>query len=147
MKHKIPYYTSIGTLLLAFAMCIWVLLLAFLPTTYWFEYFSVEPAQSQFDLGEKPVILSDNTVYQTVQMNWNDVMRCDFDDGYGYGYFSQYESSATHHKHERKISRWIYQAQVPEVPATCIIDSTITINLPLGFTKEQKLQSGPFTYE
>lgn len=144
---KLFYYSSVATLALWFVFLIGIGFLWLAPHTIWFNYFSVESSESEYALGVHPIILSDKEVNYAVRFEYNDVLRCDNYDGYGFSFFSQYESAVNALPQARSISAWPYQANVPEFPAICYIDSTIRVPLPLGFYKEQKVVSKPFIYE
>jgi hypothetical protein len=128
----------------------WFYLITF-PASHWFEYTDVEPAQSSFVIGEELRFVSHSAVYREVDMTWHDILRCRFNDErfLDYGQYSEYKSSATAlpaREIKSNPSAWTYSARIPTTPAVCVLDTTVTVDLPFHIKKTQKLQGQPFKF-
>jgi hypothetical protein len=122
--------------------------LSVMPTSFWFTYHSVEPATIPAEINKDYIAMrSTLTVRQEVNMNWNDVLRCKSPTGM-WSFYSQYDSSAqTITVGENKVSEWKWRGIMPQTPALCRVDSTITTNLSMGVEKKQFIQSQEFLIE
>lgn len=123
-----------------------------MPMSFWIEYQSIEVPAKVLSLGEPPVFVSHATgsTERSADIEWNDVLRCNFDEnGHGFKYLSNYESSVTAYKPEESVraTSWQYNSAVPDSPAICYLDSTITLILPYGIEKHQNVITNRFRYE
>ena len=123
-----------------------------MPMSYWVEYQAIQAPVTPLELEEPPVFVSHaiGATEKAVNISWNDVLRCNFDDnGDGFKYLSNYESSVTNYiaKEEVRATSWQYNSTVPHKPAICYLDSTITIKLPFGIEKHQRIITDEFRYE
>jgi hypothetical protein len=117
------------------------------PTSFWFHYDSVEPYSVPVDITKDYILMQSNlTVSQTTNLNLNDVLRC-FNNGH-WSYYSQYDSNAeTILIGKDKVSVWKWRGTMPQTPALCRMDSTITTKLPMGIEKTQFIKSQEFMIE
>ena len=100
------------------------LALTVLPSTYWIEYEKVIPTKDTFQIGEKLQFVSVSEVYRPTEVRWNDVLRCDF--GQGFGHFSDYQSSSLVGVRELSTtSPWTYNGVIPNEPTSCFLESHI----------------------
>ena len=119
-----------------------------MPTSFWFTYHSVEPATIPAEITKDHIAMrSTLTVRQEVNMSWNDVLRCKSPTNM-WSFYSQYDSNAqTITVGENKVSEWKWRGVMPQTPALCRIDSTITTKLSMGVEKKQFIQSQEFMIE
>ncbi len=151
MKEHIPYISSIIVVVGALVFLFHVAYLLLTPPSYWFTYHAIKPAQDVFQIGEPLKFLSFADFHKKTDVRWNDVLRCNFDmDQFGYLFFSEYTSQADSwgpFKSATTPRPWAYNERIPQAPTTCFVDSTITVKLPYGITKQQEIFSPEFRIE
>ena len=136
-----------GLLLPLASLGVEVLVYKFAPNSFWFEYHLIQPAQDEFPMDEHPTFISTSEVNQAVFMEWNDILRCDLKDGKGYRFFSSYTSENSRvEKKEMSSSAWTYGSDIPTVEATCYLESNISITLPFGIKRTQKIIGKKFMF-
>jgi hypothetical protein len=124
--------------------------LVFTPTTWYFEYTSVEPFSVPAFISDEYIEMQSTLqVDQAGELDWNDVLRCLSSDSNRFDYVGEYNTrSATVAETDGVVvSRWRYRGEMPTEPAYCRIDSTITRHLPYGIEKQQFIQSSVFKVE
>lgn len=139
---------SLASLLTVFAFLIFIYIWL-TPSTYWYEYHSVEPAKPVFSSNEEIRFISTRSVYRKGSFYWNDILRCNFDtiDTDFLFYFS-YNTSAKNSKiTDNTSSEWVYLVVPPDKPASCYLESNITMKVALGFEKDQQIISSVFRVE
>lgn len=127
-----------------------VLLLAgnwlFVPTSFYFQYESVDYVGQQGDV----LRFVSNINYNNTSgdFHWNDVLRCNYDmnpDGF-FEYISQWDTSVKTSEIEKQPFQapFAYRGKLPEKTALCRLDSTITRHVNIFIPKEQFVQTEPF---
>jgi hypothetical protein len=122
----------------------------FSPTSWYFEYSSVEPVSIPVAInGEYIDMESTLVVNQPGELEWNDVLRCLNRQSGRFDYVGEYNTrSATVAETDGlEVSRWRYRGEMPAYPALCRMESTITRHLQFGIVKEQFIQSSVFKIE
>lgn len=97
------------------------------PRDYWYTYNAVEPIKEVFQIGEPLVFTSSRDIRKTINVEWDDTLRCD--TGTGDRTFSIYEAGKVLEPHFLVDGAWTYNALVPQVPAECYLISTTTAKL------------------
>lgn len=100
---------------------VYVLMLGFMPVTFWFHYDAVNAEDALIDQDIR--MLSIRTTERTVDLEFVDVLRCDLDDGDGFRFISNQEPIAFRIEANREPAPWLYTAEKPMVPATCFVES------------------------
>jgi hypothetical protein len=116
-----------------------------MPHTFWFNYKSVVPTQERYQVGEQLRFRSFSHIKREVAFTWTDILRCETSDGPTF--YSVYESSATGQPnggYPENPNAWNYNAQTPDSPTVCHLQSDISIALPLGITKTQTVLGREF---
>ena len=127
-------------LTMAFALMSYFIVLNLMPATYWFKYEKVEPSKEVFAEGEQLFFRSYADFRRGGHVRWNDVLRCD--TGHGFGFFSFYNSEANMSPNggvPENPTPWPFRASTPVPPAECYLESNVTLDLPFGITKTQKI--------
>lgn len=119
------------------------LILRVAPASYWFEYESVEPLHTNFDIGETLQFVSKFERYRPVNFTFNDTLYCD--NGNGFAYYSNYVSSSIRNMPKKDISIWNYNAIYPQQKSTCKLRSVITHTIDRGYKKSQEIDGPEFT--
>jgi hypothetical protein len=104
----------------------------FLPTSFWFEYDRVEVVGYVPPGGPIPVV-SYTERYRKTHMEYHDVLYCDFKDGQGAQYYSEYKSEFPGAPPTGGVTRspWKYQGLTP-LDGLCRIRSATSAKGPLG---------------
>jgi hypothetical protein len=147
MSHTLPFYSALLTIIMAFVLMIFAGGIAITPTSFWFHYDYINPVQESFSTGEQVAFVSAWDSRDGINVHWNDIMRCDLpDDEFSFGYFSVSNTNADDLRaRDSSIPEiWTYGDRIPVSGATCYVDSTITVDLPFGISKSQKIKSGNF---
>lgn len=124
-----------------------------LPVDKVFEYTAIIPVQEVYEVGEFPRLISDAKFYRSVPFKWQDVLKCTGEDHPDtFAFFSSYPSESgevkvTEDNSKEPSAGWLYQGAVPQDPARCYIDSTITAELEYGIKKRQNILSDPFSFD
>lgn len=114
------------------------------PINTWVEYHKVEPYTSEISINEDLVFVSYATGQGGFPVSWSDVLKCDFNDDLGFTFYSVYNSNTDTFLPSNSGKPWVYQADVPTVPATCFLEANVTLHLPFGITKEQHILTDTF---
>lgn len=117
----------------------------FSPTSWYFQYFSVEPVAKPVEIGSDFILMeSDLRVVTDGNLRWNDVLRCSQTNGI-FTFFSNYDTEADMvFRTERRATQWEYRGELPTEESTCRMYSTITRELPFGIQKQQVITSETF---
>lgn len=115
----------------------------FLPRSSFFTYEHVIPSKEKFAIGEELQFISVSEVKRTVNFYWEDILFCDF--GEGFGYFSTYKSNKSHVEPYTKKSTnpWSYQGKLPKTKSSCYLRSFISHKDKTGAVKNQILDKSP----
>lgn len=97
-------------------------------------YRGVQSTQDNFEIYKDIVFSSDSVVYETVNVTWQDVLKCDFYDGLWFRYFSYYESKALIEPKD-STTIWVWQWEKPTEPARCYLDWVVVID-PINWTRK-----------
>lgn len=119
----------------------------FSPTTWYFEYSSVEPVSVPVSINNDFIEMESTLVVtQSGELEWNDVLRCLNRQTGTFSYVGEYNTRAATVEITDgiSVSRWEYRGEMPNEPALCRIDSTITRHLDFGIKKKQFIQSSVF---
>lgn len=115
------------------------------PMTRWVEYVSVEPLKTQYRGGDYVDFVSIRNVYRTSSIAWNDVLNCDYGNGFEFTQSYNSDSTAVLPPLENpETVIWRYCAPLPNSNATCYLQSNITLRLESGVTKLQVVRSHVF---
>lgn len=128
-----------------------------------FNYVSVNAIKPEFEIGEKLYFISEAQVFKTINFDWEDILKCDFEDDdkpNSYNYVQNFRST------RRNVSpnegavcdpvkyfegdptsnciAWKYDEPIPVRPATCFVEANVCAELPHGVKHCQTLNSGTF---
>lgn len=118
------------------------------PPDNFFEYHKIEPANRYINVGESIFMISFLDVYKGLDFTWSDVLLCKFEDETDFTNLGvALESRNDVEVVESKISRWRWNGDAPRSPATCYIESTITVDVGHGVIKRQKIISDDFVVQ
>lgn len=122
------------------------LLVTFLPSEYFFEYYSVKPLHSTFKMGQQPRFVSVYRANKTVNFTWKDTLFCKFGDD-EFVYYSHYPTARDNVKRaEKRTSTWVYQGVIPNIESICYLDSSIIHTDLFGIQKRQHLVGETFEF-
>lgn len=116
-----------------------------MPTSYWFEYSDVFPANPPITTEENIQMVSIRTIARPIHLYYSDILYCDAMDG-NYGFFSQLKTDNVLEASSEKAVTWWYTAETPKIPRSCFIDTRVTHYVFGIFPKEQHLTSDPFLF-
>jgi len=135
--NRFAYIVSMITIILAGVLIGWIIALLIAPATVWFEYKDIVPTKTEYGIGEKLQFRSYSAHSKEAHLHWNDVLRCD--TGQGFGYYSFANSEATILPRPVKVNPapWTYDSSFPVPPAECYLESSIRADLPFGIKKTQ----------
>lgn len=122
----------------------------FTPTSWYFEYTSVEPFTVPAFISDEYIEMQSTLrVDREGNLEWNDVLRCITDNSGRFDYIGEYNTrSATVVETDGiEVSRWRYRGEMPDRATFCRMDSTVTRELQFGITKRQFIQSSVFRIE
>ena len=112
-----------------------------------FEYHSITSTQEVYNIWDDISFISHITRNKPLYMEYNDILRCQF-DWLDYTWFS---STKTYSKLLNKTwtftAEWRYDWTLPTLPARCYLDSQPTALLDFGIRKTQQLRSNYFIIE
>ena len=113
-----------------------------------FIYHKVEPSKRVFTQDEELKMTSFLDVYRKVDFKWNDILRCDYNDGNGFTFVGSQDSAATNVSvGESKTSTWVWNGTKPQTPANCIVEANVKADVGQGVIKHQKIISDDFRIE
>lgn len=113
---------------------------------HWFKYYSVSPVDPPFVDDESLLFESDFEIKRPIEMEWNDILFCDFQDGLGYRYFSNYQSKRHQVEPRSRVKAlWVYGGRTPVMAATCFLHSTISGRLEFSGDKVQAIIGPEFS--
>lgn len=121
--------------------------LYFSPTSWYFEYTSVEPFSIPAYVNDEYIEMQSTLRVDTAgELEWNDVLRCLTKETNRFDYVGEYNTrSATVSVTDGVVvSQWRYRGELPQEPTYCRMDSTITRHLEFGIKKQQFIQSSVF---
>lgn len=120
-------------------------LIVLMPTATWFEYHSVVPSKRAFLVGSSPEFISTSVIHREVNFSWKDTLYCDF--GEGFVNYSHYPTSRDSvEPRETRAVRWFYQGVVPNIEATCYLDTTIIHTEWFDIEKKQHIVGTTFDF-
>lgn len=140
MKHTTLYIISLLTILSVLFLIICYLAVLLSPSSVWFEYESLKNQSAQKNIMMHSVV----DKRRLADLHYNDVLRCNF--GEGYVYFSSFLSESTYETAAKTTYTWRYQGEVPKTPSKCYIRSVITATVEFGVEKKITIESLPFIY-
>ena len=124
--------------------------LYFSPTSWYFEYSSVEPFSIPVSVNSDYIEMQ-STLRVEIQgeLEWNDVLRCINSDTNRFDYIGEYNTRSANviETDGIVVSRWNYRGEMPTGVSYCRMDSTITRHLDFGIKKQQFIQSSVFKVE
>lgn len=112
--------------------------------TEYIFYREVKSESDNFKIHKWIAFYSNSIVYATINVTWQDILRCDLYDGLWYRYYSYYESRA---RLEPKDSTtlWVWQGEQPTQPAKCYLDGIVVVNINDWKDKFLHIESNEFT--
>ena len=113
---------------------------SYAPASYFFEVYSIKPVQSNFDIKEPLLFLSDS---QFETNNWVEGevrLVCPPPR-----YYSNHLVMLLDYSHPREITSYSYGGAIPEVPSTCHILAIVKVELPYWIKRTQYIESPTFT--
>lgn len=113
------------------------------PSSFWFEYYSVEPLSRELSSQSSLRFESTFIVNRTSDFSWNDILQCEHKDGI-IEYFSNYNSARINSEAGERTTQWVYHGVLPTPPRKCMLESNITVHLPYGIEKHQTIHSSFF---
>jgi len=119
----------------------------FSPTSWYFEYTSVEPfTVPAFIANDYIEMQSTLRVNQDGNLAWNDILRCLNQETGRFDFVGEHDtrSSTVLETDGIVLSKWKYRGEMPNKPSLCRMDSTITRTLDFGIKKKQFIQSSVF---
>lgn len=103
------------------------------PFNNYVEYYSVTPQKNNFQTGEELWFVSDSEYKKPVVAEWNDVLFCNF--GEGFVYVKSYNSNRDYvAPRARSKKPWNFNYAVTR-PAECYLESGIKIRVENGIEK------------
>jgi hypothetical protein len=149
MRNKIFYILGMSSIILTFLLLLIVSFEMLSPRAWWFDYRQTLSDTFTNEIGQNLVMVSEIHTKRNIRYHWNDILRCDLDnDDRGYFFYSAYESQGPGQKTDGYfVVKWNYNALIPDEPATCYVESQIKAHTPLGFIKEQVIESSVFRFE
>lgn len=119
--------------------------LNFAPTSYWYEYESIEPAKPVFVQGEKLEMISKHKTYiEGTPLVFQDRLRCFFgDNDKPIGVAKKFSTSTKNTLGEIKVTPWTWGIVPDSIPngTRCYIRSTQTITVSFGIKKTTTVYS------
>ncbi len=117
------------------------------PTKWIFEYQKLETVKPTFAVGEKIRLKSTSASHRVEDFIWNDTLHCDF--GEGDVYFSSQTTRSDNFLPKKGLNNlqpteWVYNAEIPDMQATCYVASVVTAELDFGIKKETSIESNDF---
>lgn len=113
------------------------------PASFWFQYYSVEPLNRELSSHSSLRFESSFIVNRTSSFSWNDILQCEHKNGI-IEYFSNYNSARISAETGERTTQWVYHGILPTPPRKCMLESNITVHLPYGIEKHQKIYSSFF---
>lgn len=129
-----------------FFMFIWLVL----PTSFFFKYSSVEPIVAPISIQADHIDMVSNILANNTSGNfyWNDVLRCNYEmNPIGYfQYVGQWDTSIESSRVTSVpyLSPWTYSGVMPNKPAICQMNSTVTRYVYNFIPKQQFIKSEMF---
>lgn len=112
----------------------------FTPQSYWFHYYSVEPAQPVMSK-DSIQFISDADVRHKHMLAWNDILYCRQGDGefkFTTNYESQKYQTESRVDKRRVVSTWKYKP-ISFTDIECYLQSEATAILPFNIKKEPQI--------
>lgn len=107
-------------------------------------YRGVQSTEEDFEIYKDITFASDSVVYETIDVTWQDILRCDFHDWLWYRYYSYYESKAKLTPKDY-TSIWAWQWEKPLQKSSCYLDWLVVVNTDNGNRKTLHVTSNIFT--
>lgn len=148
--HYIRDFVFNGVLFLALFFFAKFTVLYFTPTSWYFEYTSVEPFTVPAYISNDYIEMQSTLrVDRAGSLEWNDVLRCVTDNSGRFDYVGEYntKSATVVETDGLELSVWRYRGELPDQPTYCRMYSTISRELQFGITKKQFIQSSVFKVE
>lgn len=120
------------------------------PTSWYFDYSSVEPYTVPAYISNEYIEMQSTLqIDRDGEMEWNDVLRCISPSTGYFNYVGEYNTRSAFALSTDGVvkSKWQYRGKMPQSPALCRMDSTITRHLQFGIKKQQFIQSSVFKIE
>lgn len=138
-----------GIVLYGLFLLVLYILYSLLPTQIFFTYASVEPSSNPTTITENYIEMESTfSINIAGNMHWHDILRCVENDSLKNLFLSDFISNAPEVRvTETKTVHWRYYGDLPNVPATCYMTSSITRKLPFNIQKTQIITSSNFEIE
>ena len=110
---------------------------------YWFEYQSVEPTKSEYQIGEPLIMRSTREIFRPVTLEFSDKLVCELD-----GRRVIYAIAGTSHTflpHDELSADWHFEDHTPDFATLCYMVSAISAVLPHA-KQTQIIESGTFHF-
>jgi hypothetical protein len=96
-----------------------------------------------FQVGDPLAFVSDSEIKRPVQIEWHDILFCDF--GNGNVFVSDYRTGKYFEEpRPREKGEWRYSAKVPMKEASCYVRSTIKAEMKWSENKTQTIEGPSF---
>jgi len=112
--------------------------------TEYIYYRGVQSQMDNFEIYKDIIFISDSVVFETVDVTWQDILRCDLYDWLWYRYYSYYESKARLEVKDY-TSIWTWQWEKPTVESECFLDWLVVVKADNGDNKFLHVTSNVFT--
>lgn len=114
--------------------------LFFLPTSFVFQYTSIEPVKDSFGHSEIIQMRTHADWYRGAEVSWVDTLRCP-----PIAFVSQSHSLWFKNKWDKARGVWQYGEITPILDSKCFMESTIVATIEYGIKKKVTKRSGYFT--
>ena len=114
--------------------------LFFIPTSFVFQYHSIEPVKDNFWHNEIIEMRTNADWYRDAEVLWIDTLRCP-----PIAFVSQAHALWFKNEWDRATGQWQYGNVTPMLDSRCFIDSTIIATIEYGIKKTATKQSDYFT--
>jgi len=107
-----------------------------MPTSYWYEYYSVTPEFPEYNYKDTPRFISDAEFFHPIDMEWNDYLQCERDTGL-VKYRTQLWEEFVYPRNELDKGSWAYtEEQMTSKDTSCRICGAMVGTTETGKTKE-----------